>query len=281
MDYVNHMIPFDSHFFQNEMGRRIIPICLFVCILALSSGCSSVQPFEYTAENITHQFIQHQDQVKDYSANFVKMPLSQNISLPNEIGQIVVKRPFMYRIVVREGLYDLENGSIFFRNQSDVSWYNPLLNEYYILPLDVPQASPLDDYDLQTEMVMIVQESPFIYDGTERIGDRSAFVLEANLNNLSRISPTFNHIKVWIDTDTWMILRTETYKESRDQTLVTECSDIKVNTGVSDSTFDFVPPMGAHLVYVIPPGFFDEMREVPTRTPPGGIPLPIPTPTVS
>jgi outer membrane lipoprotein-sorting protein len=260
------------------MKQGVIPICVFLCILAISSGCSTVQPYEYTAENITHQFIQHQNQVKDYSASFVKILQSPNISLPYEIGQIVVKRPFMYRIVVREGSNDLKNGTIFFRNQSYVSQYETLGSWYYILPLDEPQDSPLDDYDLQTEIVMIMQESPFIYDGIVRIGDRKAFVLEVNLSNLSRISPAFSHIKVWIDTDTWMVLKTETYKGSRDQTIVTEYSDIKVNTGVPDSIFNFVPPMGARQFYVIPPGFFDEMREVPTSTPPGGIPLPMPTP---
>jgi outer membrane lipoprotein-sorting protein len=267
-----------------RLNHEVIPIGVVLCILVISSGCSSVQPFEYTAENITHQFIQHQNQVKDYSATVVKMVHSQKINVSDEIVEILVKRPFLCRVVVRQGSYYHVNGTIFLRNKSMLSVYIPQQNEYQVIPLDRGGGSNLDDYDFQTETVRIIQEYPIVYDGMERTGDRSAFVIEANLT-LSRISPIFNHIKAWIDTETWMVLRTETIYESPDPTRVTEYSNIDVNTGVPDSVFDFVPPVGAH-PYVspvipsltIPPGFFDKMREVPTSTPPGGIPLPMQTP---
>ncbi|HET8685221.1 MAG TPA: DUF1616 domain-containing protein, partial [Methanosarcina sp.] len=53
--------------------------------------------------------------------------------------------------------------------------------------------------------------------------------------------------KVWVDKETWMILRCNTYNNKGNLTTETEIRDLKVNTGIPDSEFKFEIPAGAEV----------------------------------
>ena len=54
--------------------------------------------------------------------------------------------------------------------------------------------------------------------------------------------------KIWVDQETWMPLRYETYNGDGNLTMKLEIRDLKVNTGIPDSEFKFEIPTGAKIV---------------------------------
>lgn len=86
--------------------------------------------------------------------------------------------------------------------------------------------------------------------GEEDIGDRPAYLLEGLMAEKSDSSEQGARAMVWIDQDTWMLSRYEVYNLDGELSMELEIHDLEINTGISDSEFDFDVPTGARLLEI-------------------------------
>jgi len=102
-----------------------------------------------------------------------------------------------------------------------------------------------------------MDENDISYKGTENVGGRSAYVIEAtpkDETDRKLISKT----RVWVDRENWMMIGTEMYDADDNPMVNVEYRDITFNTGILDSEFIFKVLDGAE---VVEESFEDRMPE--------------------
>ncbi len=82
--------------------------------------------------------------------------------------------------------------------------------------------------------------------GTENIDGKNAYVLELTPPSEKNESLQWKS-KIWVDRENWMLLRSEIYDNKENIYLEIEIRDMKLNTGIPDSEFEFKVPDGAQV----------------------------------
>ena len=67
--------------------------------------------------------------------------------------------------------------------------------------------------------------------------------------------------KIWVDRESWMLLRCELYNSEENVHLEVEVRDIELNTGIPDSVFEFEIPDGAQVKVLGPEDFKSEPKD--------------------
>ncbi len=81
--------------------------------------------------------------------------------------------------------------------------------------------------------------------GSEQVDGRSTYVLESRPKVEKDEPILISRTKIWVDKETWMLLRSNIYDNKRNLIIETEINDLKINTGIPDSEFKFNIPDGA------------------------------------
>lgn len=81
--------------------------------------------------------------------------------------------------------------------------------------------------------------------GTENIDGKNAYVLELTPSEKNESLQWKS--KIWVDRENWMLLRSEIYDNKENIYLEIEIRDMKLNTGIPDSEFEFKVPDGAQV----------------------------------
>lgn len=85
--------------------------------------------------------------------------------------------------------------------------------------------------------------------GVEEVDGRSAYVLETRPKaEESVLSELASRTKVWVDRETWMVLKFSMYDNEGNLSVDVEIRDLKVNVGIPDSEFKFEIPDGTEVV---------------------------------
>jgi outer membrane lipoprotein-sorting protein len=224
------------------MKRQTKQIAAVLLVLAamLTSGCTD-QISEMSADEIASMMEAKQAEIEDFSATMV-MTSSYGGDAMTMRATMVTKPPDKNRIEYTEPA-ELA-GMVMVTNGSTMWTYDPAKNQVtkMALPEDMPSEM---DY---TELVKnLLDENDISLKGTEDVGGRSTYVIEAmpkDKSNREFISKT----RVWVDRENWMILGTEMYDADGNSMVKVEYRDITFNTGVSDSEFIFEVPEGATVV---------------------------------
>ncbi len=121
-----------------------------------------------------------------------------------------------------------------------VMWiYDKKRNEVTIMKL--PKVKPRFDYEKFIELILKSNDVKLL--GVEKVSGRECYVIEVVPKNKSAF---IEKEKLWIDKEFWCPIKVETFTKIGTSTF--EYKDLKFNTGIPDSFFEFKPPKGAKIV---------------------------------
>jgi negative regulator of sigma E activity len=124
----------------------------------------------------------------------------------------------------------------------------------------LPEEPLITEKDFVSIIGNLLNESEVSMLGVEEVDGRSAYVLEARPKaEESVLSELVSRTKVWVDRETWMVLKSSMYDNEGNLSIDVEIRDLKVNTGIPDSEFKFEIPEGAEVVTVD----LDEQFKIP------------------
>jgi len=229
--------------------KKQIAAVLLVLAAVLISGCTE----QMSADQIASQMQAKQESIGDFSATMV-MTSSFAGETETTRATIMTKMPDKTR---SEFIEPAEfAGTVMVRNGSTMWMYDPVKNQVTKMELPDMGDEPFE-MDYTSIVKDLMDENDISYKGTENVGGRSAYVIEATPKDESKrkfISKTC----VWIDRENWMMIGTEMYDADGNPMVKVEYRDITFNTGIPDSEFIFEVPEGAE---VVEESFEDRMPE--------------------
>lgn len=229
------------------MIKKTGMVLLAVIIIALISGCTA----NMSAEQIAEQMKAKQDSIKDYSATMV---VTSSFGGKDETAKakIMNKMPDKSRI---ENLEPAEMAGQVMVNDGNTIWtYDPKKNEVTKMDMpkrDVPEINRTSDQDYTKSIKEILNQADISYQGTEKLDERSVYFIKVSPKNGSTWMGM--RFSMWVDSETWMPLKMETFDKNDKLLTSIEYRDIKFNTGIPDSEFEFKVPEGAKVITREPP----------------------------
>lgn len=217
--------------------KKILFVLILVSLTLFASGCEE----KMSAEEIATKMQEKQASLKDYSYTmYVATYLNGEKNLENEI-QLMYKKPSMMK-----SLEIVDGKKVESVSDGEFAWsYNAETNT--VTKMKLPDEPLITDNDFVSIIGNYMNESDVSMLGIEEVNGRSAYVLEAKPRTEENGSGLASRTKVWVDRDTWMILRYNMYNNKGNLTTETEIRDLKVNNGIPDSEFKFKIPDGAEV----------------------------------
>ena len=228
---------------------KILFILILISLALLASGCEE----KMSAQEIATKMQEKQASLEDYSYTMhMATYLNGEKNLEDEI-QIMYKKPDMMKTLsVVEGK-EVESVA-----DGEFAWsYDAGTNT--VTKIKLPDEPLLTDNDFVSIIGSYMNESDVSMLGVEKVDGRYAYVLEARPRAEKNESGLASRTKVWVDKETWMILKSSMYDNKGNLITETEIRDLKVNTGIPDSEFKFEIPAGAKVKTVD----LDEVFKVP------------------
>lgn len=216
------------------MNKRTGILLLVVIVMALFSGCT-----EMSAEQIAQKMKEKQDCIKDFSATMV---ITSDFGGKSEMAKakMMNKMPDKNRI---EYLEPAEMAGQIMVNDGKTIWnYNPAKNE--VTRMDMPEIGKLSEQDYTRSIKELLNQTDISCLGTDKFEGRSVYIIKASPKNGS-MGIRYN---MFVDSENWMPLKMEMFDKNDKLMTSIEYRDIKFNTGISDSEFEFKVPEGAKVV---------------------------------
>ncbi len=210
--------------------KKLALCIVFLVLGALVLGCTQMN-----ARNIAKMAEEKYKTVKDMKGTMV---VTTNFLGKKKVGVIkfAMKKPDKY-------WSDSENNTIV--SNGTVMWiYDKKKNE--VTKIKLPHIKrPKFDYGKLIEEMLKGNDVKLL--GSEKVGGRDCYVIEVIPKNRTFYSKTL-HItsKLWIDKEYWYPLKIELNYGKFSITI--EYRNVKFNTGIPDSFFEFKPPEGAKVV---------------------------------
>lgn len=228
---------------------KILFILILISLALLASGCEE----KMSAEKIAAKMQEKEASLEDYSGTIhTTTYLNGEKDLEEEI-QITYKKPNLVKSLEIVQGKEVESVS-----DGEFAWsYDAETNT--VMKMKLPDEPLLTDNDFVSIIGNYMNESDVSMLEVEEVDGRCAYVLEARPRTEENESGLASRTKVWVDRETWMILRCNTYNNKGNLTTETEIRDLKVNTGIPDSEFKFEIPDGAEVKTVD----MDEVLKVP------------------
>lgn len=229
---------------------KLLTILIFISLALFASGCEE----KLSAEEIATKMQEKEASLEDYSGTIhTTIYLNGEKDLEEEI-QMVYKKPDLIRTSgVEEGKV-VESVS-----DGEFIWsYDAKTNT--VTKIKLPEEPLITEKDFVSIIGNLLNESEVSMLGVEDVDGRSAYVLEATPKAKEKgWSEIASRTKVWVDRETWMVLKSSMYDNKGNLSVDVEIRDLKVNTGVPDSEFKFEIPDGAEVVTVD----LDEQFKIP------------------
>ncbi|MDW7774761.1 MAG: outer membrane lipoprotein carrier protein LolA [Methanosarcinales archaeon] len=230
-------------------------ICLQILLITLIAGCTDIPEKVISGEEIAKKFIEKQENIQDYSAT-----ATITTTQPSDTFtvKIMFKKPNKHKIEYLETSRNLGEGIAITDGSTGVWNYYPEAksadhtNQSQILNgrnMDINPYFYGRDYYIIAKN--IIEKSNISYKGTETIGEHHTYVIEAipeepyNENYYSSMDD--HKIRVWIDTESWIIQKMVSYDEENNSLSKIESIDTKFDIGILDAEFIFEPPEGVEI----------------------------------
>lgn len=233
-------------------SKRYLLLTLFLITLSIFiSGCaeesgaeevsSNIQP---SAEEIVSNIQMKMDSLEDYS--FTMYVNSTSRRQNPEIHEIIWKKPDLMKMTILSPDKDTE---VIMVSDGDFQWiYSSESKTVFKTEIsDNFDGLKLFEPNVYTEFLnggILNGRASFLL-GIENIDGKSAYVLELTP---SEKNGSFQwKSRIWVDRENWMLLRSEIYDNKENVYLEIEIRDVKLNTGIPDSEFEFKVPDGAQV----------------------------------
>jgi outer membrane lipoprotein-sorting protein len=219
------------------MIKRTGILLLAIMLVALFSGCVT----EMSADQIVQKMKEKQDSFKDFSAT---MTFSLSFAGKNmdAKAKIMNKLPDKTRIEFIEP--PEAAGQIVVSDGTSIWTYDPKTNT------TMKEEMQKTGEDFQQDYMKFVRElldnNDITYHGMDKIEGRTVYRITAVPKNESELIGM--HTSMWVDSDTWIPLKIEIADKNDKPITSFEYSDVKINTGIPDSEFEFKAPQGAKVV---------------------------------
>jgi len=220
--------------------KKIIFIFTLISLALLASGCEE----KLSAEEIVTKMQEKEAGLEDYSGTIhTTIYLNGEKDLEEEI-QIMHKKPNLIKTFAVEEGKEVKSVS-----DGEFVWsYDAETNT--VTKIKLPEEPLLTDKDFISLIGDFINGSEVSMLGVEEVDGRSAYILEARPKIENSDPGLDSRTKVWVDKETWMVLKSSVYNNKGNLTMDVEIRNLKVNTGVPDSEFKFEIPDGAEVVTV-------------------------------
>lgn len=219
------------------MIKRTGILLLAIMAVALFSGCVT----EMSADQIVQKMKEKQDSIKDFSATMAFTASFGGQSMAAK-AKIMNKMPDKARI---EYLEPAEMAGQLLVSDGTTMWvYDPKTK----IATKVPVQK--NEVDFQQNYMKSIQElldkTQITYQGTDKLEGRTVYRIKVSPMNDSELIDM--HSTMWVDSETWMPLKIEITDKNDKPITSMEYQDVKFNTGIPDSEFEFQVPQGATVV---------------------------------
>ena len=248
-------------------SKRYLLLTLFLITLSIFiSGCaeesgaeevsSNTQP---SAEEIVSNMQMEMDSLEDYS--FTMYVNSTSRQQNPEVHEIIWKKPDLMKMTILSPDKDTE---VIMVSDGDFQWI------YSSESKTVFKTEVSDNFDglklfgpnVYAEFlngIILNGKLPSLL-GAENIDGKNVYVLELTP---SEKNESFQwKSKIWVDGENWMLIRCELYDNEGNLYLEIEIRDVKLNTGIPDSEFEFKVPEGAQVKVLGPEDFKSEPKKM-------------------
>ncbi|WP_048066117.1 outer membrane lipoprotein-sorting protein [Methanosarcina acetivorans] len=251
---------------KNKSKRHFLLILFLVSLSIFISGCgekSGVEGFTSDirpdGEEVVSNMQMKMDSLEDYS--FTMYVNSSSRGQNPEIYEVVWKKPDLMKMIL---LGPDNDTKIIMVSDGDFQWIYSSESE------TVFKAETSDDFeglklfepDIYAGFLngfVLSGRSPSLL-GTENIDGESVYLLELTPygNNESLQSKS----RIWVDSENWMLLGYELYDSKGNVYLDMEIRDLRLNTEIPDSEFEFNIPDGAQVKVLEPEDFKNEPEKM-------------------
>lgn len=217
--------------------KRETTSILALLSIVLLAGC-----VEMSADQIASEMQKKYESIKDYKGTLVFSSSFEGESRETEMD-------FMYLMPDKSWtkITKGENaGDIFVSNGTTMWLYNSTANEVTIMELPKTKMDNPGQADYGNLVKDMLKRNEVKMSGSEKIGDRDTFILELTPKNLTNATFFLNQ-KLWVDRETWMPLRVETFDKDGKKIMAMEYRNVEFNTGIPESEFEFKIPQGARV----------------------------------
>ncbi len=217
------------------MIKKMGIVVLAVILVSLFSGCT-----EMSADQIAEKMKEKQDTIKDFSATMVMSSsfMGNNINLK---AKILNKIPGKSRI---EYLEPAEMAGQVMVNDGNTIWsYDPRTNE--VTKMDLPENDKSFEMDY-TFIKELLNQTDISYQTTEKFEGRNVYIIKASPKNAGMMMGA--RYSMFVDSETWMPLKIDMLDKDDKLMISIQYTEVKFNTGIPDSEFEFKIPAGAKVV---------------------------------
>jgi len=229
--------------------KKLISQTFIIILFIVVSGCILSEKTRTPGEIHSQKTIRLQESISDYSAT-VEEKLQNGV--PTIRREILIKRPYQYRIKDAQNCYSLSNGTVLW------SYCNAFDN---LRAFSDPSVRDfITDVDYQQIFSSMLGASPAILKGSETIDGRVTWILETTPLRSSAYHMRYDYdsVRLWVDEETGMILRAEMIPQNVSDIGIIRFSNITINSGISDEAFMLVPPTGIAVSYQPAQGLYAE-----------------------
>ena len=216
------------------MIKRMGILLLAIMLAAFFSGCVT----EMSADQIVQKMKEKQDSFKDFSAT---MAFTMSFA-----GQhMVAKAKIMNKMPDKTRIEYIEPsevaGQVVVSDGTTVWTYDPKTK------IAVKEEMQKTEMDFQQDYMKLIGElldnNDITYQGMDKFEGRTLYRIRVVPKNESALIGI--HSSMWVDSETYMPLKIEIADKNDNPISSFEYSDVKINTGIPDSEFEFKAPRGA------------------------------------
>lgn len=225
---------------DREMRKtKVLSLMILISLALFASGCEE----ELSAEEIATKMQEKGESIKDYSCIMHTATYANGEKVQENEERVISKKPKMMKSwTIEQGKEEVAAVS-----DGEFLWsYDEGTNT--VTKIKLLEEPLINESDYVGLIEGFLNKTNVSLLGIEEVDGRSAYVLEAepeakSEENHSLVSRT----KMWVDKETWMALRCKMYDSKGNLMIETEISNLKVNTGIPDSEFEFEVPAGAEI----------------------------------
>ena len=204
---------------------------LLVTIIAISLVITGCVSNELTSEQIKQQMRAHEDSVHDLASTLVVTSNNETM-----VANYTYKYPDMIRMKYLKHP-DLA-GQIMVSNGTYMWMYDPAGNS--VKTASIPAYAQTNVSKNAQLIENLLDTCTIVPNGTGIVSGRECYRITATPTDVR--GPT--SIELWLDQANWMPDKIETY-QNHTRTMRMEYQDMRFNTGIPNSTFEFKIPEGA------------------------------------
>lgn len=251
---------------KGRLKRHLLLIMFLISLSIFISGCeeefraeegvSNIQP---NAEEVVSKMKMKVDSLEDYS--YTMYINSSPGEMNPEIYNVAWKRPDLMKMII---LIPDKDTEVIIASDGDFQWiYSSELETVFKTEIS-------DDFDglkfFEPDVYAgflngILNGKVFSLLGEEDMDGKKVYLLELIPSEKNKGFSQWKS-KIWVDSETWMLLRYELYDNREIMYLEIEIRDMELNSGIPDSEFEFKIPDGTQVKVLEPEDFKTGSRKM-------------------